>query len=844
MGTTESLPDETRAAAPSDSHPPSEEHQVGHGTQSPPRIARNPPPLPPPSGSPSQRHAPVPYHPSQPNSSPNRRRPPPKPVLRLEGVLVGGPETGKRTLLQRLQGKDPFRNDTSDESNSVSTTIPYKPPPKSLAPDRVLLHIQCLQNSNQVEAFHQNHQAHFVVVLVNPKHTLETTRSYLQRLLNLYLDSLGYPVSNTDQQEDGDDGKKVPNTDNLASNDHEPLCVCILFNFRDLLKENSTLKRQLERNVTELLQQRSVPQHKVVMDWIHVSLKNCYGLDLLHAFIYKAYLSRKETILERQLHAIQTQRIVICTQEKENGTTSYEEFLKGLAPTKEERKQQPSQKDQPAHAKVATTGQEDSSDESSVDSRRRHRQRRTFPSSLHPKNGKKSTKQLSFGTGREALEAFLASSDEEEEETPKKGQVGKTTSSSSDEDDDDDDDFFYDERGQRRFNHPQHQHHTIHASTSSDSKTEERNGDAPQSTGSNTPSTPECKDNPDSDNDDNNSFNEADPNTSFDEESNSQSHGVIITAAAANVEVEEVKKEDNTVDTSSTPVTINHSNEVSQSGILPDDCNDKELGSAITPESNVKSGDDDAEINRKDSETRSDHSGINETKDSDDDDHPALTLDPTMEHVDNKIVLKNFLSSPVKGEDSDDDGGYLIASPPHDDQDEDNDSGDYVIGQANRTAGPEEEDSDDDEDYVIDSLTKTGAVNSVGNVDFDRNDELNDDNDNDDQSQNIGSVEQPLQGDSEEDDGTKTAPGQSFDEPSNEILVNESKSSSALSEAALAAVEAAQREAELMLLQQQQSSQEGISEKKRAKEKKSKKKKEGKPNEKKKKKKKKEKEDD
>ncbi|KAG7368032.1 hypothetical protein IV203_030775 [Nitzschia inconspicua] len=481
MGTTESVPEEEDGVAPANVHPNRTEERFSAGlypSHSPPRNPKEMPMAP--SGSPRLRHG---THATQqfPSSSeasqqaaPRRRPPPPvKPVLRLEGLVVGGPKTGKRSLLQRLEGKNPFQNKTASEqapdSDVPSILIPYKPPPDSLAPDRIQLHVQGIPNSLQhMEDFYKQQQqtAQFMVVLVSPKHKLETTQAYLDRSLSLYLDSLGYP-SNAK----ADDGENY--TINKMKTDETavplPVCICVLFNFRDLLHENSSLRHQLEQSLTEGLEQRNILPHKIVVDWIHVSLKNCYGLDLMHSFIYKTYLLRKETLLERQLRAVQQQQRK-STLTLDQNDKLYEEFVNSLQPTSENALRRPTQDGQnPLPDSTLNNPQQNSkSSNTSVP------QKKTPPSRRTIQNDNSSTKQekkLVLGMERDALEAFLASSDDEEQ-APQKIH-SKSGPYATDDEDGDDDDFFYDEKGRQRFNKPIHQKIVYSSDTSDDDDDDE-----------------------------------------------------------------------------------------------------------------------------------------------------------------------------------------------------------------------------------------------------------------------------------------------------------------------------------------------------------------------------------
>ena len=232
--------------------------------------------------------------------------------------------------------------DKSDKETSLSITVPYKSPPESVTLDRIQLHIQCCP-SNHVEDYlkkqqhpqQQQPKVQFVVILISPKHKLETTQSYLERVIISYLDGLGYDDigQNQDQNQDQQQPKGKRKSNDII-NGGEPICICILFNYRDLLKTNFPSQKELQRSIQEIFEERNVvQQQKVLVDYIDVSLRNCFGLDLLHTFIYKAYLRQKQYDIEKQLYTIQSQiQTTINKNNNQKPPTSYEEFLSIIEP--------------------------------------------------------------------------------------------------------------------------------------------------------------------------------------------------------------------------------------------------------------------------------------------------------------------------------------------------------------------------------------------------------------------------------------------------------------------------------------------------------------------------------
>ena len=391
----------------------------------------------------------------KPKKSSRRRAPSQvKPIKRMEGLVLGGPKTGKRALLSRLKGVDPFATKQQEKSVNAnekeevdpSITIQYKPPSESPTWDRIKLRIQYAKsidnNKNDMKNENTtNAQIDFVVLLISPKNTRKTTQSYLEVVLAMYLDRLEYRKSAGDN--DNKEEEKIENdiNDNVA----KPFCIAILFNFRDLEegredeKDTTTSRADLKRLVENTLRSRNVQERKVVVELLETSLLNCYGLDGLHRFIYRTYLQRCQTDIERQLGVVRNQIQLTDdkNQQQQNGdknnkakTMAYEEFVREITPKEE----LPSPQDQQDTESLA----EDRRQEEPV------ARRMNFP--------RKETPVLRMG--RDALEAFLASSSEEEDAkrpaaASRRSRFSNTSDSSSS-DDDSDDDFFYDESGNRR----------------------------------------------------------------------------------------------------------------------------------------------------------------------------------------------------------------------------------------------------------------------------------------------------------------------------------------------------------------------------------------------------------
>lgn len=369
MGTTESILDYGEESVP---QPPTTGHvTTGAGTAHPSHLQRSPPP----PRTNRRRQDVGPVHSSKSvgisqqespkHSSSTKTRPravPPKPIHRLCGLVVGGPQTGKRTLLQRLQGLDPFANDhdassNSDRRTSTATThsealvtIPYRPPNEATAWDRIQLQVR---RSRDIDTTSKD-KLDFMVLLV--KQTPTNNRGNdtdqdpnsidaIQTILKTFLHQLGYPDNNNNNDDDGRSNKETRSNhqeDDTQSSLSRPVCICILTNFRDLHpttpssssspnKDFVPTKQELNSLVTSLCQTMNVPQDKILFQMISTSLRNCYGLNILHNFVYQTYLIQKQAALEEQIQALSIQRIKTKNEtDKLLLESSYQDFLKWL----------------------------------------------------------------------------------------------------------------------------------------------------------------------------------------------------------------------------------------------------------------------------------------------------------------------------------------------------------------------------------------------------------------------------------------------------------------------------------------------------------------------------------
>ncbi len=801
---------------------------------------------------------------------PPRRRPPAqaKPIKKMEGLVMGGPKTGKRTLLSRLKGVDPFARKEKTNSNKAeeteeenpSITIQYKPPSESPTWDRIKLRIRyanSIDESTTASEKKENSadsQIDFVVLLISPKNSRDTTQSYLEGILTKYLDRLGYHKS-VESNDENEERETETETDALAL---APFCIAILFNFRDLEegqieeKDAPASRANLRRLVDDTLLSRNVNERKVVVELLETSLLNCYGLDGLHRFIYRTYLQRCQTDIERQLALVRNQ--IQLTEDKtlpktgdkavEVKAMSYDEFLKENAPKEE----------------VAPPPQRQSK-ESAVDDRRKEEPvpRRTF--------GPKQTQTLRMG--KDALEAFLASSSDEEEtkqpasRRPRFPNANGYASSSSD--DDSDDDFFYDESGNRR--------HQIHNQTPT--KTAIRNEIADDES-SNSSTSNDDEDRKVSSLPKASSENKSEE---LEQERNETAIQEVETVQSTTAELEEevVYDEDENTDNTSTNDIETHDDTTESST--------KEIHSVVEPNiADTKDGDDNGLSENSHEHINGEAGDPNPNaafEDSDESNHDDVVnpeTDDTPANGENDDDIAVAVTSSLNSEVDDDDDDFVINSTPtvqnvveDNDDDDDDDDDDYMIQStpdANEVS--QGDDDDDDDDYMIDSSPAVqqvaedddgdgymiGATSGVGKV-------IEDDDDDDDDDDGFIIGHPPVSGgksvdeddsdsdfiieateDANEDiDNSPTirpADGQSTEsaspnstlpasrepsQPAIDSAQTPTKPAGGISQAALAAIAAAQEEAEAMIRQQQQQQYSEIPSKEKKSEKKSKKKK-------------------
>ncbi|CAB9504405.1 expressed unknown protein [Seminavis robusta] len=376
-----------------------------------------------------------------------RARPPTTPVKTLEGVILGLPKVGKRTLLERLKGRDPFDNDElqkpqqSPEQNSTRAIIPYQAPDGFSLMERVQVKVEATQELYQ----NMENRLDFVIVLVNPKEDPRQVQIHIAKIIS---DLIQVQKMAIEQQQCD------PST--LA------LRMCFLVNFRDVhnsKKKGGIQEGEIQQLIIALLQQSAeqiLNPQQVLIQFGTISLYNCYGLSTLHQFLFDTFMHIKRKELEFQLTLVDEQ----LAKSREVPRVKYKDFLKMVnqaedysedpqppPPSYKGPKPPKASRHKPQLQQLAANGVANGAGpmvnlegaaSSTDDSAGRRRnilnvQEQAPPSTIDQV-------APTPGNTRDALEAFLASDDEDEPAATK-----ATIKSQTSRDDSDDDDFFYDE---------------------------------------------------------------------------------------------------------------------------------------------------------------------------------------------------------------------------------------------------------------------------------------------------------------------------------------------------------------------------------------------------------------
>jgi hypothetical protein len=382
-----------------------------------------------------------------------------QPSFQLNGMVFGMSKSGKRTLLHRLEGREPDFTGNVRGRESVENDIPSvvntRYQPSSNLPsfnEHLQLLVRASKKANEL-TINNNDEYHFFVLLINPRHDRIKVHKYVSKRLHEILRIQGY--------------EKI--TKSTSSSRHEPIkpfCVSLLRNFCDLIKhaEEGTVI-QISDLITwtmEVLQEYS-PSIEPLLQCIDTSLLNCYGLSALHHFIYQAYVQQKQYIVQRELYRID-EAITVSRQKAATLIIPYEQYLDNI-----ERLIQgsasssgiPSSNNSSSRNDDETASTATSSGINASSDRRRiiqvPKQQATTPNrdELSARNramsgGSSSTlpsMQHSLDNAKDALEAFLESdgNSDDEDIAYNRNIAKKGIAKEADDDTDEEDDFYMDD---------------------------------------------------------------------------------------------------------------------------------------------------------------------------------------------------------------------------------------------------------------------------------------------------------------------------------------------------------------------------------------------------------------
>jgi hypothetical protein len=446
------------------------------------------------------RHAADPSRAALPRTAPvrpTRNKPPPVAStavtkLQLSGLVLGMAQSGKQTLLQRLEGKDPFTDSSLDDCSETARSeivAPYLAPPDHQVWDRIQLRVgvsRSVPSETQAQTQAQTQTkvgVDFAVVLINPRHDPVRLRAYLDETIRALLHLQGHQA--VDEEEEVEESAGQEQVKGSSGKTLRPVCLCLLLNFRDLESSSDDWLQEsdVQALTMEVLQDYfTLEPSRLVLQCGSTSLFNCYGLNVLHHFIYQCYLQRKRSDLEQFLIEVGQAQIA----SRKVPSVSYDEFLGIAAPSsseisivppttttatkkvkkakKERRRDAASKKSSQTKEVIRDVGgegdQQQGTQEEAVEvdshsdtptGRRRIMTSRgeTRDSKVDGQSQSKGSssgqERPSFVSTKEALEAFLASDDEEDVN----GSPSKALNH-NDEVENEDDDYFYDESGSRR----------------------------------------------------------------------------------------------------------------------------------------------------------------------------------------------------------------------------------------------------------------------------------------------------------------------------------------------------------------------------------------------------------
>jgi hypothetical protein len=237
--------------------------------------------------------------------------------FQLNGLIVGSSRTGKHILLQRLAGKEPQfshhhpaasarrrRDDgesVSNDSNKQTVTTPYQAPSNLPTLDNAIeLRVQA--STKAVKRTRHD----FYILLVDPRHDRTKVQKFLTKTLHTALRAQGYYV----EEAVAATSSTAPVSADTAAT-LTPFCLCLLRNFCDLWPMNDSeaaadmiSDSELTSWTLQVMETYAMDESLVLLQCTNVSMLNCYGLNVLHHFVYQAYIRRKQYDLQTQLHSV------------------------------------------------------------------------------------------------------------------------------------------------------------------------------------------------------------------------------------------------------------------------------------------------------------------------------------------------------------------------------------------------------------------------------------------------------------------------------------------------------------------------------------------------------------
>lgn len=266
-------------------------------------------------------------------------------VIILRGIIVGTAQSGKTSLLRRLRGEDI----TDGETRKLMALLPWKIPNDALGSilqvDQEVVQLYLSEAASfssqdptnqsvderktamckewrdrihQATRKHARKQVDFIVWMVDARQDADSVVEFVQ----LGLECL-YPSShvNTDQNEAAADKKTSVQS------------LCILLNFRDLQKDNQSLLQQIRDVADKVISQHKTNGKSTAMQTSSIlvyeaSMLTNYGIQSLQSFITLPYLMYKENEYQRRIREVRKGYESVKRGLMTSNDTSYGDYIK------------------------------------------------------------------------------------------------------------------------------------------------------------------------------------------------------------------------------------------------------------------------------------------------------------------------------------------------------------------------------------------------------------------------------------------------------------------------------------------------------------------------------------